>query len=557
MPAFKKTAACLARVLLGAVILGMIGPAPAQSQDSSSMLPEPVRQKIEQLLKGAEEDLANGRLGGAGQENAISKYLEVESMDPGNSSAYEGLKRIAGTALDLARDALALDDHLQASEFLELAVQAGADPQKVAALKKKIKPPKAPPKKESEPAKADQSATDAQDQSGNGTKSQPAAGAASQGKAQDQGPETSPAPGKTQETAVPEGTRYERVLNGERYIRRALEALVDGNKEEARWNLEQARQLVPQDPGIKRLEKRLEALEEDSLRGAELRLDKAEALLKEGRALEAEKLVDEAAAVLGWGGRVAQLKSRIRETQPRQAPSPAPTGGGLINSSGLHFKLIPAGRFLMGSAVETMTRPDELPRHEVFISKPFWFGVTEVTQAQWTRVMGENPSRFKDDKGLRPVEQVTFAEVAEFLKKLNEQDKTLFHRLPTEAEWEYACRAGTSSQYSYGDDPKELIKYAWYVGSAGFRTQPTGLKKANPWGLHDIHGNVWELCSDWYADGYYGDSPPKDPPGPKKGRSRVIRGGCFLDGPVTLRSAHRATFRKSFRTGFRVVAEKR
>ncbi len=539
-----RTAAGMVWILFLASL--SLGPAPvaAQTGSDSSMLPEPVRQKIEVLLEEAEEDLANGRLGGPGGDNAISRYHEIEALDPGNASAYEGLRRIAARALELASDALTMDDHLQAAEFLEIALQAGAKGKKVVALKKKIK--KAPAQTQ---AKAEVPTK--------GTKATAPPVTTARIKIEDQGPTPTVTPVATTLPVASSGTAYERALNGERHLRRALEALVDGNREEARWNLDQARQMIPDDPGIGKLEKRLAALEGDQLRQAEQKLDQAEMLLRAGQYLDAEALVDEAAAILGWGGRVALLKNRIREGKPGQKPSSQPeqTGAGVTNSFGMKFNLIPAGRFLMGSNVETLTRPDELPYHEVRISKPFWMGLTEVTQGQWTAVMGDNPSRFVDNKGLRPVEQISYGDVMEFLKRLNEKDKNLIYRLPTEAEWEYACRARTSSQYYFGDDPKQLIKYGWFVGCSGFRTRAVGLKKANAWGLHDTHGNVWELCSDWYSPGYYRISPERDPKGPEKGDKRVIRGGCFLDGPITLRSAHRGTFRKSFRVGFRVAAE--
>ena len=564
-----KSATGLIWIILLASLLA--GPSPARSQDSGSALPGPVREKVELLLKNAEQDLANGRLGGPGKDGAISKYQEVESLDPGNKAAYEGLRIIAERALELARDALALGDPLQAAEFADMAALAGADPKKVADLKKKIESGPEGRKLETQPT--DKNAAKSKDQAGQvlppREESKPAPDQRT-GQAEAQTPDTQAAetqaadtrtqdivqpPSQTQPTTPMQDTEYERVLNGERHLRRALEALVDGNQEEARWNLEQAKTLIPEDPGVKRLEEKLAASGQDSRRQAEQKLDKAEMLLRAGQPLEAEKLVDEAAAVLGWGGRVAELKNRIREARPSRGPVSAPTGGGMTNTLGMKFNLIPAGRFMMGSQVESLTRPDEIPYHEVTLSKPFWFGVTEVTQGQWKELMGENPSRFVDEKGLRPVEQVSYAEIMEFLKKLNALDKNLHHRLPTEAEWEYACKAGTNSQYSFGDDPRELIKYGWYVGCAGFRTQPVGLKKANPWGLHDIHGSVWEICSDWYGADYYGRSPERDPQGPEKGRQRVVRGGCFLDGPATLRSAHRDVFTKSMRTGFRVVAE--
>ena len=525
----KSTLLCLAIVLLAGVLSAPLQ-GRALAQQTSSNLPEPIERQVKKLLEEAEEDLANGRLGGPGPDNAIARFHEVEALDPGNRSAYEGLRRIAAKALELAGDALSLGEHVQAAEFLEIAAQAGADPKEIAALRKKIKLD--PGQKVTPP-------------------SLPAADSTAE-----PAPTTAPSQAPAPAPVAAGGPEYERLLNGERSIRKALEAFIDGSYEEARFNLEEARRLVPEDPGIARLEARLAALEGDNLRQAEQKLDKAVELLKDQKILEAEALIDEAAAVLGWGGRVAQLKNRIRDLKPGQTMGPLLTSG-MTTAMGLQFNLIPAGRFIMGAGAEPLTRSDEMPQHEVVITKPFWMGITEVTQGQWTAVMGDNPSRFQDPKGLAPVEQVSLEEVAEFLKRLNASSPDYIFRLPTEAEWEYACRAGSDTQYYYGDDPKELIDYAWYVGCSGFQTNPVGQKKPNAWGLYDTLGNVWEICSDWYAPGYYGKSPKEDPQGPDQGEARVIRGGCFLDGPATLRVAHRDTYEQNLRTGLRLVAQEK
>lgn len=160
-------------------------------------------------------------------------------------------------------------------------------------------------------------------------------------------------------------------------------------------------------------------------------------------------------------------------------------GGGVM----LDLVLIRPGKFMMGS--ENGER-NEKPVHEVTISQPFYLGKYEVTQAQWEAVMGSNPS---ESKGIYlPVECVSWEDCQNFIKKLNSKGVGTF-RLPTEAEWEYACRAGTT-----GDHAGKIDEMAWYGKMNEFRKQPVGMKKANPWGLYDMHGNVFEWCQDWYGD---------------------------------------------------------
>jgi formylglycine-generating enzyme required for sulfatase activity len=158
------------------------------------------------------------------------------------------------------------------------------------------------------------------------------------------------------------------------------------------------------------------------------------------------------------------------------------------NSIGMDFVLIPAGKFMMGSDTGDN---DEKPVHEVRISKPFYLGKYEVTQGQWQAVLGNNPSNFKGDANL-PVGNVSWEDVQEFIRKLNAKEGGTKYRLPTEAEWEYAARAGTTTAYSYGNDVSQLKEYAWYAENAGGKTHPVGQKEPNAWGLHDKHGNVWE-----------------------------------------------------------------
>ena len=207
----------------------------------------------------------------------------------------------------------------------------------------------------------------------------------------------------------------------------------------------------------------------------------------------------------------------------------------------MEFVWISRGAFWMGS---DNGGSDERPVHEVEISRGFWLGKYEVTQGEWEAVMGRNPSWYKGD-ARRPVDSVSWYDVHEFIGRLNDAVGDSLYRLPSEAEWEYACRAGTTTRWSLGDedgdDESLLGNYAWYGGNnspAG--TKVVGGKLPNGWGLYDMHGNVWEWVQDWHGESYYNDSPRVDPPGPTSGSSRVIRGGDFGDAARLVRSASRS-----------------
>jgi len=210
------------------------------------------------------------------------------------------------------------------------------------------------------------------------------------------------------------------------------------------------------------------------------------------------------------------------------------------NSIGMKLKLIPAGEFQMGSPDSgSDARDREKPQHLVQITKPFYLGVYEITQQQYEKVMGKNPTRFKGAKN--PVDSMTWTEAVEFCRRLSElpEEKAAGHvyRLPTEAEWEYSCRAGTTTKYSLGDSDSQLGEYAWFEKNSGDTTHPVGQKKVNSWGLCDMHGNVWEWCQDWY--GSYPSGSVTDPQGPKSGSRRSLRGGAFNYQPSHVRSAVR------------------
>lgn len=166
-----------------------------------------------------------------------------------------------------------------------------------------------------------------------------------------------------------------------------------------------------------------------------------------------------------------------------------------VADQGIEFILIPAGEFDMGSPPYERDRvPMEGPVHRVKIPRAFYMGKYEVTQKQWYDIMGNNPSRFKGDD--LPVEMVSWYDIQEFIQRLNEKEGTDKYRLPSEAEWEYAARAGTTTMYSFGDNPSELGDYGWYGKNSNYTTHPVGQKKPNPWGLYDVHGNVWEWVQD-------------------------------------------------------------
>ena len=203
---------------------------------------------------------------------------------------------------------------------------------------------------------------------------------------------------------------------------------------------------------------------------------------------------------------------------------------------GAKFVLIPAGTFMMGSPEDEVGRDDDETLHQVTISKPFYLQTTQVTQRQWEMVMGNNPSCFTGEN--RPVQCVSWDDVQEFISELNtKSDKN--YRLPTEAEWEYACRAGSNGRYCFGDNETLLGEYAWYYNNSIHETHPVGLKKPNAWGLYDMHGNVEEWCSDWYGEKYYSESPRDNPLGPGSSSYRLLRGGSWFYSAQESRAAFR------------------
>ena len=250
----------------------------------------------------------------------------------------------------------------------------------------------------------------------------------------------------------------------------------------------------------------------------------------------------------------------------------------IANSIGMKLVLISAGEFVMGSPEgekERMARENspqlrvqrtqpfflrkekEFPEHKVKITRPFYLGAMEVTQGQWKAVMDSNPSGFKGDD--LPVETLSWNSCQEFLKKLSDKEGKTY-RLPTEAEWEYACRAGSTAPYCFGDDEARLDEFAWSGANSDKTTHPVGQKKPNAWGLYDMHGNVCEWCGD--RIGEYAKDTVTDPTGAETGEG-VLRGGSWNDAATKCRSAFRdshiqeysGTNAKDHRNGFRVVCE--
>jgi formylglycine-generating enzyme required for sulfatase activity len=235
----------------------------------------------------------------------------------------------------------------------------------------------------------------------------------------------------------------------------------------------------------------------------------------------------------------------------------------ITNSIGIKLVLIPNGTFMMGSPIEEEGRYDNEMQHKVTISKDYYLGVTEVTQGQYEKLMGTNPSKFQKqvifnkDSSMYPVEKVTWEDAVSFCKRLSElpDEKTAgrVYRLPTEAEWEYACRAESETAFHFGGSSKLSDDFAWF-GNSNKQTHPVGQKKPNAWGLYDMHGNVFEWCSDWFNE--YPKGAVSDPTGPKEGVLRVFRGGGWEFGATSGRSATRfftAPLGRGDWIGFRVA----
>ena len=274
-----------------------------------------------------------------------------------------------------------------------------------------------------------------------------------------------------------------------------------------------------------------------------------------------DMLLKAIADILGRPVQPSRRTNEVRDREPEKVHISIEEPGKIAkpdNSIGMKFTLIPAGEFNMGSKEYGWGKPV----HKVKINNPFYLGTYPVTQREWKAVMGDNnkPSHFNGDD--LPVELVSWDDVQEFIKKLNEKEGTDRYRLPSEAEWEYACRAGTTTRYSFGDDESKLGDYAWYATSlmslmTKRKTHLVGQKKPNPWGLYDVHGNVWEWVQDEWHRSYDG-APTDGSSWERDGADRVIRGGGWCNNAGFCRSAIRVLYDPRSRAsalGFRLLQE--
>jgi len=295
------------------------------------------------------------------------------------------------------------------------------------------------------------------------------------------------------------------------------------------------------------------------------RLERDEGLEKEREQLERERQELERLKIEIERKKLEAERKRLEAEKENLAiskrPPKAESKRTFTNSIGMKFVLIPEGTFMMGSPSDEPGRWNNERQHRVTLSKGFYIQTTEVTQGQWRSIMGSNPSHFKSCGDNCPAEQFSWNDCQDFIRRLNQKEGTNKYRLPTEAEWEYACRAESTTAFANGGitelkcayDPN-LDAMGWYCGNSGGKTHPVGQKKPNAWGLYDMHGNVWEWCQDRYEKNYP-TGHVTDPKGPSSGTGRVLRGGSWDYSARYCRSALRGWGRPGYRAymGFRVA----
>lgn len=269
---------------------------------------------------------------------------------------------------------------------------------------------------------------------------------------------------------------------------------------------------------------------------------------------------------------LSEQLGRLLDGTPASGNSVAGMPSKITNGLGMVLTIVPAGDFYMGSPpTEAERGSDEGPQRRVKLTRPFYFAIHPVTQQQYLQLMGENPSYFQGIRGGGPdfpVERISWHDALAFCRRLaelpEEKKAGRRYRLPTEAEWEYACRAGSPAPFAFG--PALTASQANFNGNYPYgtsvrgrfleTTSRVGSYPANSWGLHDMHGNVWEWCADYYEQTYYRKAPPEDPPGPATGTLRVVRGGSCMNIGRFCRSAYRfgvAPDNRDLDVGFRVV----
>lgn len=362
-----------------------------------------------------------------------------------------------------------------------------------------------------------------------------------------------------------EQARQGMVLIVNRYIELADNALDREKFDQAADYLASASTVIPEDEAIAAAHKRLAAAREDIQQRYKILAQKNEAAkradfdAKMTMGNEALADHDKKTALLAYqealtlypddeSAQAGLEKARSLKDVPKH-------GDTLTNLQKMTFVYIGSGKFHMGSSESDSDRDSDELLHKVTLIKGYWLQTTEVTQGQWKMVMGENPSRFSDCGDNCPVENVSWQDTHSFIAKLNSSDSKLTYRLPTEAEWEYAARAGSESKFCFGNSAKTLSNYGWYDSNADNKTHPVAGKKANAWGLYDMHGNVWEWCQDWYGD--YPTGAIVNPTGPLTGRNRVFRGGSWFSGYKMCRSAVRQALsqeNRNFYLGLRLAA---
>lgn len=322
----------------------------------------------------------------------------------------------------------------------------------------------------------------------------------------------------------------QRAVEAQQALKQAREHYQAGRLSQASQALAKALKLAPGNPQVKAFKSELQPLLQAQVNQLWLAVQQAQQNKDRGLAIQALR------QLLQIAPNHAQAKALMEQI------------GDFTNTLGMKFVFIPAGSFTMGSPTSEANREDDEKQHPVRLTKPFMLAVTEVTQAQWQAIMGNNPSHFKGAN--RPVEKVFWQDAVTFCGILSEREGRKY-RLPTEAQWEYACRAGSTGSYA---GTGLLHEMGWYEANSGNQTQPVGRKLPNAWGLYDMHGNVYEWCSDRYGD--YPSGHVTDPTGASSGKYRVCRGGSWYSTPRYCRSANRHGLTPDLRyrdIGFRVV----